>query len=164
MKQYWMALQPRERLTLTLGAVIAALLLFYLAVVEPFVAELDRLEGSVAAQQQELAWMRAAAAEVQRLRGEGKGAVPSRQGGQSLLSLVDRQARAQGLEKALQRLSPVEDKVRVRFEGAAFDKLLRWLGRLESEAGVSVDSLTLERLDAPGMVNATLMLQDGVSG
>ncbi|MGM0593470.1 MAG: type II secretion system protein GspM [Pseudomonadota bacterium] len=162
MKQYWMSLQPRERLTLMTGAAIAALLLLYLLLIEPFMVELERLESSVAAQQEELAWMQAAAKEVAQLkRQNGGGASVAQRGERSLLSLVDSSAREEGLAEPLKQLSPVGEKVRVRLEGAAFDALLRWLDRLEQDFAVGVDSLTLERLDAPGLVNATVVVKDG---
>ncbi|HEY9147524.1 MAG TPA: type II secretion system protein GspM, partial [Gammaproteobacteria bacterium] len=71
MKHYLMGLQPRERYTLIAGAVVLLLLLVYLLLVEPFVVNLERLDKRVAAQQEDVAWMRAAVAEVERLRAEG---------------------------------------------------------------------------------------------
>ncbi|MCW8828441.1 MAG: type II secretion system protein M [Gammaproteobacteria bacterium] len=160
MKQYLMSLQSRERYTLLSGAVVLLLLLVYLLLIEPFVLELNRLEKSVAAQQQELAWMQDAVAQVQKLRAAGSDR-PRAQTGQSLLSLVDTTARELGLGAALKQLSPVGEKVRIRLEQASFDTMLRWLGRLEQQAGVGVDTLTLERLSESGMINATVVLQPG---
>lgn len=159
MKQYWMSLQPRERYILMAGGGIVLLLLIYLLLVEPFVLGLRDLDKRVAVQQEELAWMRAAAAEVQRLRAGGAGHQRA-DSGQSLLSLIDSSAKAQGLGKALKQLSPMGEKVRVRLELAPFDTLLRWFGSLES-SGVGVDTLTVERLEAEGMVNATVVLGRG---
>lgn len=162
MKQYWMSLQPRERYTLLTGGIIVVLLLVYLLLIEPFVLELNSMEQRVASQQEELAWMRAAAAEVQKLRAAGAGRQQA-DSGQSLLSLIDASAKAQGMGNALKQLSPTGDKVRVRLEGTSFDTLLRWFGKLE-ESGVGVDTLTVERLEAQGMVNATVVLGRGGAG
>ncbi|HEY9148002.1 MAG TPA: type II secretion system protein GspM, partial [Gammaproteobacteria bacterium] len=62
------------------------------------------------------------------------------------------------------QLSPVGDKIRIRLEEASFDTMLRWLGALEQDAGVGVDTLTLERLPGQGMVNATILLARGGQG
>jgi len=165
MKHYLMGLQPRERYTLIAGAVVLLLLLVYLLLVEPFVVNLERLDKRVAAQQEDVAWMRAAVAEVERLRAEGAGRSRSQAAsGQSLLSLIDASAKREGLGGALKQLSPVGDKIRIRLEEASFDTMLRWLGALEQDAGVGVDTLTLERLPAQGMVNATILLARGGQG
>ncbi|MFO7592809.1 MAG: type II secretion system protein GspM [Pseudomonadota bacterium] len=163
MKQYLMNLQPRERYIVMAGGGILFMLLIYLLLIEPFIKEMDRLEKSVAAQQEELAWMQAAAEQVEKLRAEN----PERSGlqsNQSLLSLLDTSAREQGLSKSLKQLSPVGDKVRVRLEEASFDTMLNWFGMLEQRSDVGVDSLTLERHSAPGVVNATVVLGQGGQG
>lgn len=165
MKHYLMSLQSRERYTLIAGAVVLLLLLIYLLLVEPFVVNLERLDKRVTAQQEDMAWMRAAVAEVQRLRAEGEGRPRGQAAsGQSLLSLIDASAKREGLGTALKQLSPVGDKIRIRLEEASFDTMLRWLGTLEQDAGVGVDTLTLERLQEQGMINATLLLAQGGQG
>lgn len=161
MMQYWHNLQASEQRTLLIGGVAALLLLLYSAVLDPFAQELQRLEQSVAADSELLVWMQASAQQVKALRGGGGGgAKPST--GQSLLSLVDASAKQNGLGDSLKQLKPEASGVRLRFEEAGFDDMLRWLGRLGSEQGVGVTTLTLERLAAPGRVNATVVLERGV--
>lgn len=159
MMQYWHNLQLREQRTLLIGGVAALLLLLYSAVLDPFSQELKRLEKEVAADRELLAWMEQAAAQVKALRGSG-GA--KRASGGSLLSLVDASAKRNGLGGALKQVKPEGSGVRLSFEQAGFDDMVRWLGRLGAEEGVGVITLTLERLPATGQVNATVVLEQGV--
>lgn len=157
--QYWNNLSARDQRTLLLGALVALPLLFYALVIDPFARELDRLEQQVAEDRELLAWMEQAAAQVKGLRAGGAGA---RNGGGSLLSLIDSSAKQNGLGGALKQVKPEGEGVRLRLEQAAFDDLVRWLGRLGAEHGVGVTSLTLERLAVTGQVNATVVLERGV--
>ncbi|MEN8170286.1 MAG: type II secretion system protein M [Pseudomonadota bacterium] len=158
MMQYWHNLQAREQRTLLIGGVAALLLLLYSVVLDPFAQELQRLEQSVAADSELLAWMKVSAQQVKTLRASGSG---KRGNAKSLLSLVDASARKNGLGGALEQLKPEGDGVRLHFEAAGFDDMLRWLGRLGAEQGVGVTTLTLERLPSPGRVNATVVLERG---
>ena len=158
MMQYWHNLQGREQRVLLIGGIAALLLLLYSAVLDPFAQELQRLEQSVVADRELLAWMEEAARQVKTLRGSGS---TRRKSGQSLLSLVDASAKQNRLGGALKQVKPEGDGVRLRFEAASFDDMVRWLGRLGSEQGVGVTTLTLERLSDPGRVNATVVLERG---
>lgn len=158
MKQYWQNLQERERRLVIAGAVVLALLLLYAAVWSPFQDHVRSTRERVAAQQETLAWMQQAAAEINRLRGRTPSARPT---GASLLTVTDQVARAQGLTEALQRVQPDGQKgVRVWLEGAAFDSVLRWLDTLVARHGVTVSSFTVEAGAAPGQVNARIVLEE----
>ncbi len=157
MMHYWQNLQAREQRTLLIGGVALALLLIYSLILDPFAEEMARMEKSVAADRELLAWMEQSAQQVQALRGNGW----AQRGGGSLLSLVDASAKKNGLGGALKQVKPEASGVRLRFEQASFDDMVRWLGRLGVEQGVGVTSLSLERLPAPGQVNATVVLERG---
>jgi general secretion pathway protein M len=156
MKQYWSNLQPRERYTLLGGAIVLALILLYALVIDPFSQELNRLQQSVKSQEEVLAWMHQASAEVKRLRAGGPGA--KRTPGQSLMSLIDASARSTGLSGAIKQIKPEAGGVKVRLEGVAFDDMLRWLEQLHRNYSVSVTTLVMERLAQPGRVNASVAL------
>ncbi len=159
MMEHWHNLQSREQRTLLIGALVAVLLLIYSLIIAPFSQELERMEQAVAANGELLAWMERSAAEVRALRGGG---TARRGGGGSLLSLVDASAKQSGLGNALKQVKPEGSHgVRLRFEEAGFDDMLRWLGRLGSERGVVVSTLTMERLEKPGRINATVVLERG---
>jgi len=160
LQEYWSGLQPREQRVLAGGGIALVLILIYAVIIDPISSELSRLRESVAVQQEELAWMHQAAVEVKGLMAGG----PQRStghNGQSAMSAIDAAARKYGLGKALKQLSPNGGKVRVRLEAAAFDAMLQWLGELGEKRGIGVDSLNMERLADPGLVNATVVLGGG---
>ena len=75
--------------------------------------------------------------------------------GESLLVIVDRSARESGLAGALSGSEPGgAGSLSVRLEKAPFDALMAWLARLAQQNGVVVDSATIEKAGAPGLVNA----------
>lgn len=156
MKAWFLGLAPRERLLVGGAAVVLILLLAYLLIIEPLQQRRAVLERGVAAQRELLAWMRDA---VVPLRGA---AAPADSRGQSLFAVVDRSARTTVLAGALQRVQPEgQGNVRVWFENAPFDDLVRWVATLQREHGITVNTLSIERTDAAGLVTARLTLERG---
>lgn len=155
MKHWLQGLAPRERHLIVGAAVVLAVLVAYLAVVEPLLERRAYLERSVAAQRATLAWMKQAVAPLE-------GAQPAQRAGAngSLFAVVDRSARATVLAGPLQRVQPEGDgNVRVWFEDAPFDDLVRWLGTLQSEHAITVRAMSVERTAAAGRVDARLTLE-----
>ena len=159
MKEWLLNLEPRERMMFAAGAVLLVLLLLYALVWAPFRSGYHSLQESVSAQRDTVLWMQGSAQTIQRLRNSG-GATAKGLGGRSLLSVTDSTARAGGLGPALKRVEPEgANSVRVWLEGASFDVLVKWLGTLSTRHGVDANSVSLERNETPGMVNARLTLE-----
>lgn len=79
--------------------------------------------------------------------------------GQSLLSSVSRSAQSVGINPS--RLQPEgSEAVSVWFDAVAFTKLMLWLERLESNQGIVVRQITIDRREAPGQVSARLVLRN----
>jgi general secretion pathway protein M len=164
MKNWWSNLSERERWITGGGGALTLLFLLYALVWHPFHANLLNLRQTVATQRQDLAWMRQAAAEVKRLSASPAAATARQSNPQSLLTLVDQTARTAGLGTVMKRIEPQgEDKLRVQFEQVDFDQLIRWLGSLEQEHGVTSASVTLDRQAEAGRVDARLVLQGRTS-
>ncbi len=157
MMQYWHNLQTRDQRVLMIGAIIALPLLVYALIIDPFSQEVERLQQAVDSNAELLAWMEQSAQQVKAMRGSGA----SRQSSGSLLSLVDASAKRNGLGSALKQVKPEGEGVRLRFEQASFDDMVRWLGSLGAEQGVGVTTLTMERLPTAGQINATVVLEKG---
>lgn len=156
-KAWFLAREPRERLTLAAGAVAVALTLLFLLVIEPMTSYRAALESRVAQQRETVAWMQAAAAE---LKSRPAASLPSNTSG-SLLTRIDAAAKAGGLGSAVKRIQQDGNRAaRVRVEGAVFDDLVLWLEALQSQYGVRAADITLERGEAPGRVNASLTLAE----
>ena len=160
MRERWQALDAREQRIVAIGAAVVALLLGWAFVWHPLAAKRAELRDSVEAQRRDLAYVRVAAAEVERLRAAGSRSKPDRQG-RSLLALADATARSAGLESALRRVEPVgASSVRVSFEVASFDALVDWLETLSRDYGIETSDLSADRADGVGLVNARVTLQD----
>lgn len=162
MKDFFARLSERERLLLSLAGFVLLVVLVYSLLWRPFGQRVERLNQRVEQQQSLLAWMQESALKVQQLRhqsGPQRGVLQ-----QSLLSVVDQTIRRSGLSQSLKRVEPDgADKVKVRLEQAGFDDMVKWLESLQRINGVTVQSITIDRLDNVGVVNARLTLVGGQS-
>ena len=148
------SLSPRDRRTLLVGGVIAAIL-FVLAVILPLDHSVSRLHDRVTQKQADLVWMRSAAPEI-------AAAGPVRNAsGESLIVIVDQSARESGLGAALAGSQPSgRGDLSVQLEKAPFDALVGWLARLSQQNGVQIESATIDSAGEPGTVNASLVLKN----
>ena len=161
MKDWWNRLNARERWFLSGGGLALAAILVYALAWRPWRVDVERLQQQIAAQRADLAWMRNAAQEVKRLGGAAVTQAPNRTREQSLSTLVDQTAKAAGLEAALKRVEPQGDVgLRVRLEQVSFDRMLLWLGELEREYGIEIDTAVIDRQADDGLVNARLILRE----
>ena len=157
----WMALEPRERRVLTVAIVVLAAFLFYILLWSRMQSDLGRLRVSVPKDQARLGIMQAQAMQVAQLRAQG---VTGRTQGGNILSVIEQTAAARGLKQAITRMEPEgANNVRLNLDSVSFNALVTWLGDLQKQHGIRVDSTTLEALPAPGMVRARLLLR-GTSG
>ena len=160
MKEWFDGLAPRERLILVIGGVVAAVLLLYALLWYPLVRDVERLEVSIDEQSSAATWMRQAAREVRILSGRAEGTAAS--DGRPLLTLVEQTARSSGLGTALHRVEPQgSGSAGVWLQNAGFDDLINWLGRMDAEMGVRVDSMVADPQDEAGRVNVRLVLSRG---
>ncbi|HQU14851.1 MAG: hypothetical protein B7Z66_03530 [Chromatiales bacterium 21-64-14] len=158
MKEWLAARTPRERQILIIGAALLAVLLLYGVVLRPFHNRLATLRHNVDEQRALLHWMHGAAGQIQALRGSAG----NRVSGQPILSLVDQTARQEQLGNAVKRLEPDSSGgVRVWLEQAPFDQVVQWLGKLERDHGLQLESITVESTGVPGQVSGRAVLQGG---
>jgi general secretion pathway protein M len=149
------SLSQRERRMVMGGAVLAVLLLCF-GVLVPLDRSVAHAQQRLAKKKADLAWMQSAAPQIATL------APPPASTGESLLVIVDRSARESGLAGSLAGSEPGgPGSLSVRLEKAPFDALVAWLGRLAQQNGVTVDSATIEKAGAPGLVNAAIVLHSG---
>jgi general secretion pathway protein M len=159
MKDWFEALEPRERLMLSGGGIFVLLALFYFSIWMP----LDRGQTTLSANVQML---RQSIAELKPLKAAlaTSGASPAQIEGinQSLVVIVDLTLREHGLYNALQRSQPTRDNgIRVEFENASFDDLILWLGSLGGRYGLQVvsGSFSVPAQGTKGWVNASVTLE-----
>ncbi len=154
-------MSARERAMLGLAGFAIAIFIVWLAVWRPLSERHERLSRQVSALSSELPWIRAAAAQIERLNAGG---APVSRGGQSLLALAESSARGAGMADSWRRAEPgSEGELRVWLENASFDTLMRWLSLLQQRYGVSVAEASIDQAGLPGIVNVRLLLAEPVS-
>ncbi len=160
MKQWWSGLQASERRMLIIGAVALMFILPYFAIWMPLKNDVAALQQQVKEQQAVKSWMSQASAEVKQLRGVSSSNTSRPRDGRSLLAVVDQTAKRQGLGASLKRLEPDgQAAVKVWLEQVSFDGMVAWLTTLEQKNGLAVATITIDRQDVAGRINARITLE-----
>jgi general secretion pathway protein M len=160
MNAWWQELAARERLTLSLGALVLALVVGYLAVLEPALDRRQALAEQARVLEAELDWLKSQVSAVRATSTPRPALADSRPASQgSLLAVVDASARAAGLGDALRRVRPQGAAVLAELDRAAYDELMRWLATMETTHGLRTVTLTVDRSDTPGSVNAQVRIE-----
>jgi len=160
MKEWWSGLQASERRIMIMGGVILLLVLPYFGVWLPLQDSISSLQQEVREEQAVKRWMQQAAAEVKQLKASGGGSAVRPRDGRSLLAVVDQTAKRTGLGPGLRRLEPEgQAAVRVWLAQVSFDAMVGWLAGLEQQNGLVVDTITIDRKDIPGRVDARMTLE-----
>ncbi len=153
----WQALEPRERLFLSIAGGALVLFLFYILLWSKMQSELARLRVSVPQDQAKLSVMRQQAAQVEQLRARG---AMTRAQGVNILATLEQTANTRGLKQNITRMEPEgSNAARINLDGIAFDTLIPWLHDLQTQNAIRVESATLEAQPAPGIVKARLLLR-----
>ena len=160
MRTWFESLAERERVMVLTAAVFIVIAVFWLGIWTP----LDSGQRSVSARVD--TW-KVSLAELRPLKGQiqaGDSGQPIQADqDQSLIVIVDNTLRQRDLNNALQRSQPTPagDGIRVEFEGVAFDELMLWLGDLNRQFGLQVQSGNFSPTadNVPGRVNSSLTLQ-----
>lgn len=149
-----MSREPRERIVLAAGAVIAAVLIFWRLVWMP-------LTGGVAEMRAELDEKTRLHVDLLRAAAIAPREGPARsRSTQSVLVLVNQMVQGHGLGGAVTRTRlEGTNGVDVSFQNAPFNAVLSWLVALETEHGVSVESASINGSRQPGLVNGQIRLR-----
>jgi len=155
--QNWYVNQtPREQVIVAVVAFVAILTLLYLLVIEPLNTGIAARKSSVAAQQQDLRWMKQQAAVIQR-RGPAEGGARKPLNKPPYLLLDD--AITVAKIKKPDRVTPDGGQgARAQFSSVEFDKLLQVLGGLEQTYGLTVKTMNVSKKDE-GLVSTRLSLE-----
>lgn len=160
MRSWFEALDEREKIIVIAAAVFIVVVVFWFGVWKP----LDRGQASAAARVDQ--W-RISLTELRPLKGQIQGSDAAQSIAadqeQSLVVIVDGTLRQRGLHNSLERSqpSPSGNSIRVEFDNAAFDDLMLWLGDVNQQYGLMVESGSFSRAsgDNPGRVNSSLTLE-----
>lgn len=151
LKSWYAGLQQREQRVVGIGAVALAALLLVGGILLPLQSAVSTAAKRAVAKRDDLAWMRANAAEIQAGAGTMFGDT-----GEAPVVVVDRVGRETGLGPALRGTQPSGNGVRVQLEAAPFDTLVTWLATLDERYGLAIESITVDRAARPGVVNANI--------
>lgn len=157
---FWHSMQPRERIVLTLGVLLASGLIFYLLILKPWHRALNNLQEYVVTKRVDLVWLRQQAELVKNGGVQVKAQVKGKN--QSLMAVVEQTAKLAGIEKAIKQMVPRENnkEVSVVFEEVSFNKWLRWTDTLQRGYGVKVKQLTADReSDQPDIAEIRVTLE-----
>ena len=159
MKDWFLGLEPRERIFVSGGAVVGVIALFYAFIWLPLDNGQKMLTSDIAAWERSLAELRPLKNMPAATGGSSR---PSQANQQTPVVIVDQSLRARGLDRSLKRSQPTTSNgIRVEFENVAFDDLVLWLGDLSTQYAmqVSAGSFSAANQTEPGRINATLTLE-----
>lgn len=160
MKAWFDQLDARERLLVSVAALLALFALIVMLGIRPIVKQTTRGEMRVSQKQLLLSEVERLA---ERLGPQSGGTVVAATGdGQSLVVVVDRTTRANGLAPYLKRNQPDgANAIRLRLENAPFDVIIEWLGLLGASYGLTATSVNIDTAGASGRINCNLTLSRG---
>jgi len=153
LRAVWQSRSPQERMALAVAATVLGVVL-YVWLVQAADRARTRLSASVTDLRAQAARLEQHAAEYERLRAKPPAAVSAT----DLRALVEAQAGAKGLSRALQRIdAPDASQVQVMLGAVAFTDWLDWVAALAAQQ-VRLAACRIEALSTPGMVSVTATL------
>lgn len=156
--EWFLSKEPHEKRLLIFAGAVTALFLAYTLIWAPITSGVEKKRNNVIKQRDTLAWMSQAANEIKSI----EGVVSTDSGsskGQSLLAVVDMTARKEKLRNMMKRVEPQgEHEVKVWFEQATFDLLIKWLDSIARNHNIQVVAFTAQVQKKPGIVNARVIL------
>ncbi len=160
MRSWFEALAEREKYLVLTAAVFIVLVLFWFGVWTPLDSGQKSAATRVDSWQLALAQLRPLKDQIQ---ASGSGQPLQAGQDQPLVVIVDSTLRQRGLHDSLQRSQPTPagNGIRVEFESAAFDDLMLWLGDVNRQYGLLLQSgsFSVASGENPGRVNSTLTLE-----
>ncbi len=147
-KEYWLSLEPRERMVLTWGAIIVSFILLYALLWQPLQKALGFMEVSVRDLRSNHVWMEQRLEDIQK-SGAKSSQKALRGADQSLLAVVEKTANQSKVRGAIQQMVPNQETgdVRVVLEGVDFNQWVRWIDDLYKNYGVDVTQINAEKDD-----------------
>lgn len=152
--EHYAQLEQRDKIALSGLGIFFSLLFIYFAILGP----VNKYHAdSLAARDRQLSLIQYMRASENQARSASTGS-QSATSGQSLLTQVSRVAQQIGIKP--NRLQPEgSDAVSVWFDSVAFNDLVKMLKRVQSQQGIVVQQISIDREDQPGMVRARIVLR-----
>jgi general secretion pathway protein M len=160
MRSWFESLADRERIFVLTGGASVVLAAFWIGVWTPLDSGQKSAADRVDTWRLSLAELRPLKSQIQ---ASASGQPVQATQDQPLVVIVDSTLRQRGLYGSLQRSQPTPtgDGIRVELENAAFDDLMLWLGDVNRQYGLLVQSgsFSVASGENAGRVNSTLTLE-----
>jgi general secretion pathway protein M len=152
LKNWYAGLKTREQRVVAIGAITLALIVLIGGILLPLQSAVSSAAKGTEKRREDLAWMRVNAPEIRQ-----RGADFPADTGEAPVVLVNRIGRESGLGGALRGTQPnATGGVHVQLEGAPFDTMVTWLDTLDRRHGLAIESISVNRTSAPGLVDANI--------
>jgi general secretion pathway protein M len=157
LRERWTALPPPARQYIKLGALVLVPVVLYLALWLPMQRQVGSMRAKIPQAREQLALMRVQAVQVTQLRATAPtGTAPIG----NLPTFVEQLATTHGLKGNVKKLEAAgKNGVAMTVENVSFNGLLSFLGDLQKQAAISVESAAFDAQATPGIVNAQLTLR-----
>ena len=151
LRAWYGGLQTREQRMVSIGGIALAVMILFGGILWPLHSAVSDAVDAKDTKVADLEWMRLNGPEIR----AGSGMLAPNTNEPPVV-LVDRVARESGLGTALRGTQPSATGVRVQLEAAPFDTVISWLATLEARYGLAIDSITVDRGQRQGLVNANI--------
>lgn len=146
LKIIFQQLNAREKLLVSISAVLLIIAMFYWLVWSPLNTSIEKGKASITSQESLLAWVKKNSNRAIQLRqSAGKNAVFNG----TLTQAVNQSASR--IKIKVSRMQPQGDELQVWVDQAPFNDVLSWLQSLES-SGIQILDIDIAETDAPGQI------------
>ena len=157
LRRFWSEREPRERALLSAAALLVGVAVLYLALIDPAVSSIARLQRS-------LPLARAQAAELETLLGEVRSlkARPAvaNNSGKDARPALEQSLAAAGL-KATRVVPLANGALQLTFSNVSYATWSVWLAAAERELGMHAIAVTVRATSTPGNADIDLALRSG---
>ncbi len=151
-------LQSREKLIVSSGTVVVAVALIVSLGIRPLYVNSARTAERVTNKEAVLVKLEQASRRLN--SGTAGSARAIEAASQSMVVVVDKSARSLRLGQYLTRNQPDGvTGIRLRFENAPFDDLVKWIAEIQTRYGMTAVSASFDKAGASGRVNCSLVLE-----
>ncbi|GAA4344937.1 type II secretion system protein GspM [Kangiella taiwanensis] len=151
LKDWYTSLNQRERSMVTVLGIMMILLIVFIAVVLPTKKYIASLNERVERMESDLPQIASKVKALQARSGNSRQA-----SNQSLNQLVTNTSKQFGLKFSRIEERKRDEEIQVRLDDVEFDQFLRWVGQLEQQQGLIIDTLRVSDTDETGMVDASV--------
>jgi len=149
-QQWWQTLVYRERIVVSVLAIVVILFMFQSLILKPLYQARDNAQNSVNKQAELLQWMKQKGALAKQLKRTSP--IQSQVKGVSISQRINTTAKRTKIE--INRFQTSGDtSVQVWLDSVDFSKLLLWLNTLQSKNGVHIESVAISETSKAGFVS-----------